>query len=560
MTLVTLSEPYSNPEPARFRDLQDRIEGLGHGIWRDEASFRRSNLKRIGCIREETMVEAPDFPSVSAFTPINAPQSCLADVADAREHPGRARKVRHDPQKRRHSSLEQRKKQNPLPPAVRLPKAACLVKKSSKDGHQEMVDNDRLPLEDNCSDASRGVEVDDNLSSTVNVPLDHLSHDSKDVEIDHFSPPQSAQVHQHISGSGDEYPTQGGILDSSHHVNMLLVEELKEPGMLCKILSRPQLPPLPEIESKRIETERPPEETSDTLIDDSASVWPENVFQSDWLTWIEDDPNLGSDNLSEVMAPGNFLSSCVPTSSAAKPHSDASEELEYSNSCFDDDEIEEDLVALTGANSNLVRVERPNCPPPQSATTRPQGLPSPKQTQTKSSAKSVEFGVLQPISFSKDGNAVPFLRPPAPKQIADRSIISGTTSRTVLRTSFRIGEALNAGAIACRAKVDAIIELYARVLHSEREANNGHKQFFQFCDLFTDKPPYLSGTYSLWKGVDLWDQDSRVFLEDGGRGKMCRAVGRIKRCAQGSGCEMLVLSVWEIDWEDVGVAKGMICA
>lgn len=164
------------------------------------------------------------------------------------------------------------------------------------------------------------------------------------------------------------------------------------------------------------------------------------------------------------------------------------------------------------------------------------------------------------IQCSSDGNRLPFARPSFPKSILPRSPILGLSSATVLRTCFRIGEALNAATQASRSNTDAVIELYARVSTSSRDPNGGFKQHFQFVDLFTDRP-HLNATSIIWKGVGLWDQDSKVFLGEEGRGKMCRALGRIKkRDAWAGGCEMNVLSIWEVDWEDVGVAKGLVCS
>ena len=163
------------------------------------------------------------------------------------------------------------------------------------------------------------------------------------------------------------------------------------------------------------------------------------------------------------------------------------------------------------------------------------------------------------VSFDDKGTPIPFLRPPFPNPIKDRSRVAGLNSNKVLRICFRIGEALNAAAAAYRHNTDAIIELYACVSHSERPAGS-FKQSFQFVDLFTPtKPPFLSGLYMLWKSSDLWDFDSRAFLGDRGPGKMARVVGRIKRSEMGREFEMLVLSIWEVDWEDVGVAKGHLC-
>ena len=39
---------------------------------------------------------------------------------------------------------------------------------------------------------------------------------------------------------------------------------------------------------------------------------------------------------------------------------------------------------------------------------------------------------------------------------------------------------------------------------------------------------YLCGTYTLWKGVELWDVDSKGLVGKLGRGKMVRVMGRIR--------------------------------
>lgn len=67
----------------------------------------------------------------------------------------------------------------------------------------------------------------------------------------------------------------------------------------------------------------------------------------------------------------------------------------------------------------------------------------------------------------------------------------------------------------------------------------------------------------MWRGIGLWDHDSRAFLGEDGKGKMARVVGKIKRLEKEDGMnrwEVLVMSVWEVDWEDVSVAKGIVLA
>lgn len=164
------------------------------------------------------------------------------------------------------------------------------------------------------------------------------------------------------------------------------------------------------------------------------------------------------------------------------------------------------------------------------------------------------------LSLDVAGVPVPFVRPPFARVIKDRSPILGLNSQMALRTCFRIGEALNAATIALRTDTDTIIELYARVMSSERRTGS-FKQEFLFADLFTnEKPPFLHGNYILWRDNKLWDIDSKVFLEKSQIGKMARAVGRIKRTEEKTGWGMVIMSIWQVDWEDIGVAKGIVCS
>ena len=122
----------------------------------------------------------------------------------------------------------------------------------------------------------------------------------------------------------------------------------------------------------------------------------------------------------------------------------------------------------------------------------------------------------------------PIVRPPFPDPVNARSLVHGVSAATVLRTCFRIGEALRAGSRAVHAADDVVIELYARVASSAREGSRAPasslsspvgsgRQDFTFVDLFHDRPPYLKGVYDLWKGAELWDAESREFLDAGGR-------------------------------------------
>lgn len=103
------------------------------------------------------------------------------------------------------------------------------------------------------------------------------------------------------------------------------------------------------------------------------------------------------------------------------------------------------------------------------------------------------------------------------------------SKEVVLRTCFRVGEALNTGSQAVRSGCQVIIEMYARVTSSWREPDPGQKQYFTFRDLYHDKPPHLEGCYELWKQARIWDIDSKAFLKAGDEGIMCRAMAKLKR-------------------------------
>ena len=210
-------------------------------------------------------------------------------------------------------------------------------------------------------------------------------------------------------------------------------------------------------------------------------------------------------------------------------------------STYDDDDLEAMLRNFDSPTSAQIS---PPSPSPSFDTLRRSGFP-----------KSLD--VPHQVSFDEQtGAPVPFIRPPFPVPVRDRSPVLGLTSNTRLRTCFRIGEALNAASTALRSNQDVVTEVYVRVLHSERPAGSV-KQLFRFADIFVpDKPPHLKGSYGLWKGAKLWDEDSKVFLGEQAKWKMARVVGRMVREDQGNEMEMRVLSIWEADWEDVGICRG----
>lgn len=301
---------------------------------------------------------------------------------------------------------------------------------------------------------------------------------------------------------------------------------------------------------------------SDEQLEKDRSRWPRAVSDPDGVAIYDEDPTLVASDIIDDPSSTQRSSqaSCILSHVADNANSDHTRTSKASETCFDDNELDDGLIDLT-----VDEITAPVTPAKRSLSPKLQWLSPKTFTPAKSSRTPVSPNddPRNHVPVDAYGRPVPFARPPFPKAVQDRSPILGLTNRMVLRICFRIGEALNAAAVASRENVDAIIELYARVVFSSREAGGGYKQNFQFGDLFTDKPPYLSGTYTLWKGVEVWDNDSKRFVGEQGRGKMARVLGRIKKTepgqGQGPGVEMVILSVWEVDWEDIGVAKGIAC-
>jgi hypothetical protein len=159
------------------------------------------------------------------------------------------------------------------------------------------------------------------------------------------------------------------------------------------------------------------------------------------------------------------------------------------------------------------------------------------------------------IAYGDSGSATtqkPIARPPFPEAVRDRSPIIGLSSNSLLRTCFRIGEVINQSSQASKSGKHIMIEMYARILGSER---TGTEQQFTFCDLFHAKPPYIKGFYSaaMWKSVQLFEYDSRRLLQ---QGRMCRCIGTMKR--EQKVWTMTVLNIWEATWEDIKWVEGIV--
>jgi len=149
----------------------------------------------------------------------------------------------------------------------------------------------------------------------------------------------------------------------------------------------------------------------------------------------------------------------------------------------------------------------------------------------------------------------PIVRKPFPDQVQDRSPVTGLTSDTVLRTCFRVGEALNAGCQAVRLGRHVILELYARVISSTCMERSGSQRFV-FADLYHDDPPHIDGVHEGWKNVLEREQEMASFLGASDDVRMCRVVGSMRR-KNGSKWEMVVQAIRGTTWDEVEYIAGI---
>ncbi|KAI1129392.1 hypothetical protein F5Y10DRAFT_291134 [Nemania abortiva] len=159
----------------------------------------------------------------------------------------------------------------------------------------------------------------------------------------------------------------------------------------------------------------------------------------------------------------------------------------------------------------------------------------------------------------KPRSSTAFVRPAFPDKVRDRALVPGMSSNTVLRTCFRIGVLISQTACCFNHQQDVIFELYARVTYSSRETL-ARKQHFQFVDLCKDQQPYPAATFSNWRVGSQQDYDSAAFLDTSGGPRLCRCVCKpIRDLKAAIGWTYIVLSIKEVDWEQIQWAKRIIC-
>lgn len=181
----------------------------------------------------------------------------------------------------------------------------------------------------------------------------------------------------------------------------------------------------------------------------------------------------------------------------------------------------------------------------------------------------------------------PFVRRPFPSPMSTPSLLPSATSTTRLLTCFRTPEILKAMSSSSTSAISAppastpagtptmlYLEAYCLVTASSRP--NPELQHFTFADLFFPATcPAVHGLYELWAGSELWECDTRAFLEETSLPKMCRAIlmpvlegtriGKGRKESESLGAkqgdmifEVKVLNIWEADWEDMRFVRGIV--
>ncbi|KAI1000522.1 hypothetical protein K3495_g7673 [Podosphaera aphanis] len=153
----------------------------------------------------------------------------------------------------------------------------------------------------------------------------------------------------------------------------------------------------------------------------------------------------------------------------------------------------------------------------------------------------------------------PFARPEYPQLVGESSPIIGLSSDHVFRTCFRIGEMFNEARRFSALKQAPVIELFARVTHSNRDYATT-RQFFRFVDLWNIHPPFPTGLLANFKVTKLVDAESRYFIDNEEK-VLTRALGILKKdIEQSIGWIFYIINIRKTDWEEINWTKKIISA
>ena len=240
----------------------------------------------------------------------------------------------------------------------------------------------------------------------------------------------------------------------------------------------------------------------------------------------------------------------------------------------------EDTISQSTPRTNKYDLQRLNSKGALSSSATPTPTPKllsangPHQPQFKTPSRPLQ---------SVNPKVSPFLRSTLPPAAPQGSQIPSLAAHRRIPTLFRIAE-VHRLLSTLSAGTSQRIELYATINSSHRE-HQTKTQSFVFADLFfPSRPPYLQGSYAAWKICKLFDEDSGTFLdENGGKGRLCRAIVEIKKDNNNSGAragssplryvrdspgggqltdalQVDVLNIWEATWEDVEYTRGIVGA
>lgn len=341
------------------------------------------------------------------------------------------------------------------------------------------------------------------------------------------------------------------------------------------------------------------------------------VIDADMISFSKDENLL-------LPTQASTLSSSIPAT-INSDHGGVSNEDVIPDFVFDEEDLSledlEDLADLKQPSSTSTSTRLPglssSMTPTSTATTNSlsQILAAPHSDNVFPAAAPIEITPLPISAISrpfatpcKPDFTAPLIEPdplsrlPFPHSILDRSPITGLSSHTLLRTCFRLGAALSTGCAAARANRPVLIELYARVLASERSMETGI-QTFVLGDLgrtfgagrrdtemsdskLEKKRPELTvqAVWQGWKGLEPWQYDGGLLCvatnnnnaKDLGEEvrstnftgsaeaetdevKMGRFLGKIERDDVGKGWVFRVSNAWEASWEDLEWTRGIYC-
>ncbi|KAI9733968.1 MAG: hypothetical protein M1834_002625 [Cirrosporium novae-zelandiae] len=234
------------------------------------------------------------------------------------------------------------------------------------------------------------------------------------------------------------------------------------------------------------------------------------------------------------------------------------------SSCIDEDwsfvrDALSELEATDLAKPSPLRVSSPILPVVVDKPSR-SGLKSTKSLGLKADSSIAVDPLLKSVANPRSKALIPITRPRFPQPLKDRSPIIGVNPSIVLRTCFRIGDAINAASSCQKIPTNCLIELYALVTFSSVITSPGPwVQHFQFADLFhPHRPPFMNGMWEGWRGSALWEADGKTFLGGRTTGKICRAVGKLERELACRRWVLRIKSIWEAGWDDVEYARRVV--